>query len=302
MENPFRKASHVNDDSDDDKEYLDSSVATEAYSRIDEDGVSGKKTFCLGLYDTRKLLIHSLVTALPLIGLWVLYIVDVIAVATTGDTLLSHEYCVRPRNMESHSMLGMLAAPFLTRPEEWYLLVINTFGYASMSISLLLSVHIAEYAVMVVLLFPVSGSFYWIAEPEMFGPACIVGVQGVIWGMFGLVVLSLAFQFNWRILVVTAVGLVVYIGMYIGVAEGYAHLVVALRARATTTPGPTTTSSSSAAFMLTSMQSLTTTSDSIMGEAVTSSAWAPCIVIMLLSMLFGGNYFFLRRRFCSKKN
>ena len=58
--------------------------------------------------------------------------------------------------------------------------------------------------------------------------------------MFGLLVLSIAFQFNWKILVFTLVGLAVYVGMYVGVAEGYAQLSMAVAARQasmTTAPG-----------------------------------------------------------------
>ena len=123
----------------------------------DADIDAEKQTLCFGLYDTRKLVTHALITAVPLLVLWVLYVVDVVAEATMGDTLVSHQYCVKPRsvnkhikcirkkqkdkqtfskarslrpstsslhvhlhsNMESHSMLGMLVAPFSTRPEEW---------------------------------------------------------------------------------------------------------------------------------------------------------------------------------------
>ena len=68
----------------------------------DDDFTAGKKTFCLGLYDTRKLVTHVLITATPLIVLWVLYVVDVIAQATMGETLISHQYCVKPRSVNKH--------------------------------------------------------------------------------------------------------------------------------------------------------------------------------------------------------
>jgi membrane associated rhomboid family serine protease len=152
------------------------------------------------------LLTMALVTA-------VLYAIQIVNMATLG--FLSRTFGIRPRDVGS--LPDILTSPLVHDPTNWNHLAANTlplvvFGFLAFLAGL------RQFLTAVALSWLASGVGVWIFGGSLFGfPSVTVGASGVIFGLFGFLLVRGFFNRSWGQILLAVALFIAYGGVLLGV-------------------------------------------------------------------------------------
>ena len=143
----------------------------------------------------------------------VLYAIQVANMATLG--FLSRTFGIRPRDVGS--LPDILTSPLVHDPSNWNHLVANTlplvvFGFLAFLAGL------RQFLTAVALSWLASGVGVWLFGGSLFGfPSVTVGASGVIFGLFGFLLVRGFFNRSWGQILLAVVLFLAYGGVLLGV-------------------------------------------------------------------------------------
>ena len=142
-----------------------------------------------------------------------LYAIQIANMATLG--FLSRTFGIRPRDVGS--LPDILTSPLVHDPSNWNHLVANTlplvvFGFLAFLAGL------RQFLTAVALSWLASGVGVWLFGGSLFGfPSVTVGASGVIFGLFGFLLVRGFFNRSWGQILLAVVLFLAYGGVLLGV-------------------------------------------------------------------------------------
>ena len=143
----------------------------------------------------------------------VLYAIQIANMATLG--FLSRTFGIRPRDVGS--LPDILTSPLVHDPTNWNHLAANTLPLVVFGFLALLA-GLRQFLTAVALSWLASGVGVWLFGGSLFGfPSITVGASGVIFGLFGFLLVRGFFNRSWGQILLAVVLLIAYGSVLLGV-------------------------------------------------------------------------------------
>ena len=143
----------------------------------------------------------------------VLYAIQIANMATLG--FLSRTFGIRPRDVGS--LPDILTSPLVHDPSNWNHLAANTLPLVVFGFLALLA-GLRQFLTAVALSWLASGVGVWLFGGSLFGfPSITVGASGVIFGLFGFLLVRGFFNRSWGQILLAVVLLIAYGSVLLGV-------------------------------------------------------------------------------------